>query len=146
MRDEAGFRGVRHRSLDGASHRLALLLTASETAAQDLVQVTLEKAYVAWPQISALASPDAYVRRIMVNTLISTQRLAWKPSRGPHAPSRRSTASRRPRSSVLVDHELLVAAGVRLPDRGSGRSWCCATTRTCPSVRSPSARLLRSAP
>ncbi len=57
-------------------HRLAILLTASESASQDLIQVTLEKAYVAWPKISTMAYPDAYVRRIMVNALVSTHRLA----------------------------------------------------------------------
>ncbi len=59
-----------------AFHRLALLLAGSEVAAQDLMQVTLEKVYVAWPKITTIAAPDAYVRRIMVNSLLSTRRLA----------------------------------------------------------------------
>jgi RNA polymerase sigma-70 factor (sigma-E family) len=52
--------------------RAALSLTGGNQAdAEDLVQVTLMKAYQAWERISDLAAVDTYVRRAMVNTHIS---------------------------------------------------------------------------
>ncbi|QBR92635.1 SigE family RNA polymerase sigma factor [Nocardioides euryhalodurans] len=114
MRDETGFEEYVAARWSTFS-RLALLLTASETAAQDLVQVTLEKAYVAWPRISAMEAPDAYVRRIMVNTLISTRRRAWQRHEVPSAdPPDTGTPSP---EQVLVDRELLWPLVCALPPR-----------------------------
>ena len=58
-------------------YRLAYLLAASPTGAEDLMQTTLEKAYVNWPRISKVGSPEAYVRRMLANTLVSSRRRAW---------------------------------------------------------------------
>ena len=51
-------------------YRLAVLLVG-ESDADDLAQQTLFRAYTAWGRVSEAASPDAYVRRIMVNTMIA---------------------------------------------------------------------------
>ena len=48
--------------------RLATLLTGDAHAAQDLVQASLLKLYRAWSRIDTSAEPDAYLRRIIVNT------------------------------------------------------------------------------
>lgn len=53
-----------------ALYRLAVLL-AGPSAADDLAQQTLVRAYVAWDRVLDAAAPDAYVRKILVNTLIS---------------------------------------------------------------------------
>lgn len=71
--DFAEFVGARWASL----YRLAYLLAASPTGAEDLLQTTLEKAYVNWPRISKMAFPEAYVRRMLANTLVSSRRRAW---------------------------------------------------------------------
>lgn len=71
--DFAEFVGARWASL----YRLAYLLAASPTGAEDLLQTTLEKAYVNWPRISKLDFPEAYVRRMLANTLVSSRRRAW---------------------------------------------------------------------
>ena len=71
--DFAEFVGARWASL----YRLAYLLAASPTGAEDLLQTTLEKAYVDWPRISKMAFPEAYVRRMLANTLVSSRRRAW---------------------------------------------------------------------
>jgi len=96
-------------------HRLALLLAGSEVAAQDLMQVTLEKVFVAWPKITTMASPDAYVRRIMLNSLISTRRLAR---------NRREVATAEPpdqgsdsAEQEVLDHALLWPMVCALPTR-----------------------------
>ena len=96
-------------------HRLAILLTASESASQDLMQTTLEKAYVAWPKISAMEAPDAYVRRIMVNSLVSTHRLARNRREFAAAePPEQGTASR---EDEVLDHEVLWPLVCALPTR-----------------------------
>ena len=71
--DFAEFVGARWASL----YRLAYLLAASPTGAEDLLQTTLEKAYVNWPRISKMGFPEAYVRRMLANTLVSSRRRAW---------------------------------------------------------------------
>jgi RNA polymerase sigma-70 factor (sigma-E family) len=57
-----------------ALYRTAYLLTGSHVDAEDLAQTTLVKAYQSWAKVTAAASPDAYVRRILTNTFISTRR------------------------------------------------------------------------
>ena len=71
--DFAEFVGARWGSL----YRLAYLLTASPTGAEDLLQTTLEKAYVAWPRIGRMEYAEAYVRRMLANALVSSRRRMW---------------------------------------------------------------------
>ncbi|MBV1938185.1 SigE family RNA polymerase sigma factor [Streptomyces sp. BV286] len=47
--------------------RTAFLLTGEQHAAEDLVQSSLERAYVAWRKVSTADDPDAYVWRLMIN-------------------------------------------------------------------------------
>ena len=58
-------------------YRLAYMLAASPTGAEDLLQTTLEKAYVNWPRIGRMEYAEAYVRRMLVTTLVSSRRRAW---------------------------------------------------------------------
>jgi hypothetical protein len=58
-------------------YRLAYLLAASPTGAEDVLQATLEKAYVHWPRITGMEFPEAYLRRMLANTLVSNRRRAW---------------------------------------------------------------------
>jgi RNA polymerase sigma-70 factor (sigma-E family) len=71
--DFAEFVGARWPSL----FRLAYLLAASPTGAEDLLQTTLEKAYMSWGRISRMEHPEAYVRRMLATTLVSSRRRAW---------------------------------------------------------------------
>ena len=48
--------------------RLGFGLTGDRWAAEDLAQATLARAYVAWRRVSRADDPDAYLRRILVNT------------------------------------------------------------------------------
>ena len=43
-------------------------LTGDVGLAEDLAQTALARAYAAWPRVRLAADPDAYVRRIMVNS------------------------------------------------------------------------------
>ena len=71
--DFAEFVAARWASL----YRLAYLLAASRSGAEDLLQTTLEKAYVNWGRISRMEYAEAYVRRMLANGLISSRRRAW---------------------------------------------------------------------
>jgi RNA polymerase sigma-70 factor (sigma-E family) len=57
-----------------ALQRTAHLLTGDAHSAQDLVQNTLAKLYLAWPRISRRDHIDAYARRVLVNEHRSTWR------------------------------------------------------------------------
>lgn len=58
--------------------RVAALLTGDWHAAEDLVQASLVKLYRAWPKLRPAGEPDAYLRRIMVNTHRSWWRARWR--------------------------------------------------------------------
>src|ERR1700744_4354501 len=63
----------------GPHHRrVAVLLTGDWHAAEDLVQASLAKLYRAWPRLDTASDPDAYLRRIMVNTHRSWWRTRWR--------------------------------------------------------------------
>ena len=54
--------------------RTALLLTGDAAEAEDLAQTTLVKVFAAWGKVRRADSPDAYVRRMLVNELTSDRR------------------------------------------------------------------------
>ncbi len=54
--------------------RLAVGLTGSRPAGEDLLQSALTRAYLSWSKMRAAADPDAYVRRIVVNSHVSLLR------------------------------------------------------------------------
>jgi RNA polymerase sigma-70 factor (sigma-E family) len=59
--------------------RLAVLLTGSPPEAEDLLQASLVKLYQAWPRLDVTtAAPDAYLRKILVNTRRSWWRTRWR--------------------------------------------------------------------
>ena len=61
-----------------ALFRLSYLLTGSQERAEDLLQSVLMKAYASWGRIHRMESPDAYVRRMLVNGAISAGRRGWR--------------------------------------------------------------------
>jgi RNA polymerase sigma-70 factor (sigma-E family) len=56
--------------------RYAVVLTGDRDLAQDIVQEVLARAQVRWKHISRSHSPDAYVRRMLVNEYLSWRR-SW---------------------------------------------------------------------
>jgi RNA polymerase sigma-70 factor (sigma-E family) len=94
--------------------RLAFLLTGSVSVAEDVLQTALEKAYVRWARISEMAAPEAYVRKVIVNTAISGHR---------RSSGRRELLrdvvhdSVEPPDRGVVDHELLWPLVCALPER-----------------------------
>jgi RNA polymerase sigma-70 factor (sigma-E family) len=57
-----------------ALFRLAFLLSGDRHHAEDLVQGTLERTYQHWRRVAAAGKPEAYVRRILVNTATDWRR------------------------------------------------------------------------
>ena len=96
-----------------ALYRLAYLLTASPAAADDLLQTTLEKAYVRWARIGGMEHGEAYVRRMVANTYLSGRRRAW---------TREEPRERIPEAATsiegpLIDRALLWPLVCALPPR-----------------------------
>jgi RNA polymerase sigma-70 factor (sigma-E family) len=58
-----------------ALFRTAVLLTGNRQDAQDLVQSALERACRHWDRVASAEQPEAYVRRILVNSLKDRWRL-----------------------------------------------------------------------
>src|ERR1700761_5879328 len=66
--------------------RAATLLTAGDGhLAEDLVQSTLTKLYVAWPAFRRADNPDGYLRRTLVNALTDERRRWWRRNERPVA-------------------------------------------------------------
>ncbi|MDR7278998.1 SigE family RNA polymerase sigma factor [Catenuloplanes atrovinosus] len=58
-------------------HTARLLTAGDGHLAEDLVQTALTKLYVSWTAYRRAANPDGYVRRVLVNALITERRRAW---------------------------------------------------------------------
>jgi RNA polymerase sigma-70 factor (sigma-E family) len=101
-------------SRSAALFRLAYLLLGDYQLAQDLVQESLAKAYLAWPRLHQVANAEAYTRRIVTTTAIS-----WRRRRGfherpvDHLPE---PAGADPMSELVV-HDALWAHLLELPPR-----------------------------
>jgi RNA polymerase sigma-70 factor (sigma-E family) len=57
---------------------LAFLLTGDVHTAEDLVQTTLAKLYLAWDRVDRQGNVDAYARKILTNEHASLWRRPWK--------------------------------------------------------------------
>jgi RNA polymerase sigma-70 factor (sigma-E family) len=74
---DADFTAYLH-ARQGRLLRTAYLLTGDQHQAEDLLQTSLAKLYLAWDRVHDRESVDAYVRRIMVNEHNSLWRRAWR--------------------------------------------------------------------
>ncbi len=61
--------------------RFARSLTRDPHRADDLVQGALERMYVAWPRVHAVADPGAYLRTVVVRLAVSESRRPWRRER-----------------------------------------------------------------
>lgn len=57
--------------------RTAVLLGCPRADAEDVVQAALLKCYRSWRKVSRADHPDAYVHRVLVNTLADARRRRW---------------------------------------------------------------------
>jgi RNA polymerase sigma-70 factor (sigma-E family) len=61
--------------------RLAFVMTGDRHLAEDLTQTALADAYRHWRKVTAARSPEAYVRRMLVNAHVSWRRRRWTTER-----------------------------------------------------------------
>jgi RNA polymerase sigma-70 factor (sigma-E family) len=94
----------------GALFGTALLLTGDAHLAEDLLQTALAKAWLAWGRITG--EPEAYVRRVLVNTYISMWRRRWNGE----TPTETLPEEAAPPHGAEDRHDLRLALG-RLPKR-----------------------------
>lgn len=101
-------------------HRTAYLLCGDWHLADDLVQEALAKAFRHWRRVQQADSPDAYVRRILVN---EAHRHFRRNGRAPAPVDPHSRAhdtadpSQPDASGVLARRDLLLGALLALPER-----------------------------
>jgi len=72
--DFAAYVTSRQRALRHAAY----LMCGDWHNADDLVQTTLTKLYVAWHRVSRDRGPDAYAHRILANAVIDERRRPWR--------------------------------------------------------------------
>lgn len=91
-------------------YRSAYLLTTAPHAAEDLLQVTLAKAFAGWRRLRATDDPVAYCHRILINAFLSERRLR-RSSELPvgDLPEHHGAATATP-STDLADRVTLMAA------------------------------------
>ena len=94
--------------------RLARMLSADPHSGEDLLQATLLKTWSAWPRVRKTENPDAYVRRVMVNTAAKTHRRLW---RGEVPTEVLPEPTARVETGAIEDRSVLVDAVRRLPAR-----------------------------
>jgi RNA polymerase sigma-70 factor (sigma-E family) len=96
-------------------YRMAYLLTADEAAAEDLLQNAMEKTYARWPRVSRMEAPEAYVRKLMMNAVISAARRHGRRREWPRDVLPEHTLP--PEDSDVVNHVLLWPLVCALPER-----------------------------
>jgi RNA polymerase sigma-70 factor (sigma-E family) len=90
-----------------------LLAVGDEALAEDLVQTTLTKVYVAWPKVRRADDPVRYAHRMLSNAFIDETRRAHRNRERPEAqPTEPRTAVEAPADPTLRDTVLAALAGL----------------------------------
>jgi RNA polymerase sigma-70 factor (sigma-E family) len=95
-----------------ALHRTAFLLTHDHALAEDLVQTALTRSWRAWSRIQG--DPDAYVRKVMVNTFASWWKRRWN---GESATANLPDVTEGDHGDAVAQRDGLVRALASLPRR-----------------------------
>jgi len=112
MGDDEGFHEfVSSRS--PALLRTAYLLLGDWELAEDLVQTALAKAYRHWGRVIGAGSPEAYVRKIMVNE----RRSWWRRHRGREVVGAVPERAGPDESAALAERDAVWRAVLELPPR-----------------------------
>lgn len=97
--------------------RLAVLLTGHDrAAAEDLLQVALERAYRHRHKVFGSDAPEPYVRRILVNAALDWRRVLRRRQEQPWSPTDVGPATG-DSAELVADRDLLVRALAVLPPR-----------------------------
>lgn len=96
--------------------RLAFVLTGDRHAAEDLAQTALADVYRHWRKVSAARSPEAYGRRVLVNTYPSSRRRRWTSEQSVEVADYQLPSVADPAPGI-VEREALRARVAALPPR-----------------------------
>ncbi|MFD6609085.1 SigE family RNA polymerase sigma factor [Micromonospora chalcea] len=86
--------------------RLAFVLSGNRQLAEDLTQSALVDAYRHWSKVVAARSPEAYVRRMLINAHLSWRRRRWTSERPAELGDAAADEMRDP-SDAVVERENL---------------------------------------
>src|ERR1700755_2181677 len=111
-REEQFHEFVRVRS--AALLRLAFLVSADVNLAEDLLQTTLSKTYLAWRRLDGMDSVEAYARRVLVNTATSWWRRRWRGEQPTLALPERPSADQ---TDAVAERDAMWQAVATLPGR-----------------------------
>jgi RNA polymerase sigma-70 factor (sigma-E family) len=95
--------------------RFATVLTGRTWLAEDLVSDVLGRAFERWERIAAMAEPNAYVRRMIVNDYLSWHRRLARTS--PSADLEPSTARVGDGADERAERDAMIRRLARLPRR-----------------------------
>ena len=113
-----------------------LLAVGDEALAEDLVQTTLTKVYVAWPKVQRADDPVRYAHRMLTNAFIDETRRAYRGrERAEAQPADLAATAAEPADPTLRD-TVMAATRVRCwsaPEPGSPRAPFRCSTRTPPA-------------
>lgn len=99
----------------GALHRAAYLMVGDVGLAQDLVQESLTKTYVAWPRLRNPHAAEAYTRKVITTTAITWfRKLSWNAERVTATVPETAADGH---ADGLVARQALLAALAKLPPR-----------------------------
>lgn len=97
--------------------RTALLLAGQDrAAAEDLLQLALERAYRHWRRVCRSGDPERYVRRILANAANDRWRQVFRRPERPLAPGEAGPVVA-DQTGVVADRDFLIRALAGLPPR-----------------------------
>ncbi len=97
-------------------YRTAFAVAGDRGVAEDAVQAAFAKAYAAWARVRRADHPEAYLRRMVVNEVLSTRRLGWFRRERPHESVEARHVVSSPESG-LAERDMVWAAVQALPPR-----------------------------
>jgi DNA-directed RNA polymerase specialized sigma24 family protein len=115
--------------------RLAYVLVRDRQLAEDMTQTALAHANRRWRRVESAGQPDAYVRRILVNTLLDARRRRSS-TEVPIEVSAQLPAPTNDPAADVAERDRIRGCWT-LSRRGREPCWCCGTTRTWTMPASP---------
>jgi RNA polymerase sigma-70 factor (sigma-E family) len=92
--------------------RSAVLMGLDPHAAEDAVQTALSRCYFSWRRVVTARDPDAYVHRVLINTMRTSWRRRWTAE---HPTDRLPEGKSDDVSNGVAQHVTLLDALARLP-------------------------------
>jgi RNA polymerase sigma-70 factor (sigma-E family) len=96
--------------------RTAVAIAGDAGAAEDALQSAFAKAFASWHRVAAAEHPEAYVRRMVVNEILSARRRGWGRRERPAERIEPAATADSPEHRVVV-HGTLWPAVQQLPVR-----------------------------